>query len=68
MGEKLNWFVLGLNESSAEADIKTAYRSMALRFYPGKNIDVHTSKIMGTINEAKEGLNNTLRNNDAIRK
>ena len=29
-GEKLNLFVLGLNESSAEADMKTAYRSMAL--------------------------------------
>ena len=29
-GEKLNLFVLGLNESSTEADMKTAYRSMTL--------------------------------------
>ena len=47
--------------------MKTAYRSMALRFHPDKNIDVDTSKMMGMINEAKEGLKNTLRNNDAIR-
>ena len=66
-GEKLNLFVLGLNESSTEADMKTAYRSMALWFLPDKNIDVDTSKMMGMINEAKEGLKNTLSNNDAIR-
>ena len=66
-GEKLNLFVLGLNESSTEENMKTAYRSMALRFHPDKNIDVDTSKMMGMINEAKEGLKNTLRNNDAIR-
>ena len=29
-------FVLGLNESSTEADMKTAYFSMALRFHPDK--------------------------------
>ena len=66
-GEKLNLFVLGLNESSTEEDMKTAYCSMALQFHPDKNIDVDTSKIMGMINEAKEGLKNTLRNNDTIR-
>ena len=32
----LNLFVLGLNESSTEADIKTDYCSMALRFHPEK--------------------------------
>ena len=66
-GEKLNLFVIGLNESSIEADIKTAYCSMALQFHLDKNIDVDTSKMMGMINEAKEGLKNTLRNNDGIR-
>ena len=65
--EKLNLFVLGLNESSTEADMKTAYRSMALQFHPDKNIDVDTSKMMGMINEAKDGSKNTLRTNDAIR-
>ena len=37
-GEKLNLFVLGLNESSTEAYMKTAYCSMALRFQPDNNI------------------------------
>ena len=63
-GEKLNLFVRGLNESSTEADMKTSYRSMALRFHPDKSIDVDISKRMGMANE---GLKNTLRNNDAIR-
>ena len=66
-GEKLNLFVLGLNESSTESDMKKAYHSMALRFHPDKNIDVDTSKMMGMMNEDKEGLKNTVRNNDAIR-
>ena len=43
-GEKLNLFFLGLNESSTEADMKTACCSMALRFHPDNNIDVDTSK------------------------
>ena len=37
-GEILNLFVLGLNESSTEEDIKKAYRSMSLLFHPDKNI------------------------------
>ena len=40
---------------------------MALRFQPDKNIDVDTSKMIGMINEAKEGLKITIRNNYAIR-
>ena len=47
--------------------MKTAYCFMALRFQPDKNIDVDTSKMIGMINEAKEGLKNALRNNYAIR-
>ena len=47
--------------------MKTAYRSMALRFHPDKKIGLDTSKMMSMINEAKDGLKNTLRNNDAIR-
>ena len=50
----LNLFVLGLNESSTEADMKTAYRSMALRFHPDKNIGLDTSTMMVMINEAKD--------------
>ena len=63
----LNKFILGLNESSTEADMKTAYRSMALIFHPDKNIGLDTSKMMVMINEAKDGLKNTQHNNDAIR-
>ena len=63
----LNLFVLGLNESSTEADMKAAYSSMALQFHPDKNIDVDTSKMMGMIKEAKYVLKNKLRNNYAIR-
>ena len=40
---------------------------MSLRFHPDKNIHEDTSKVMRMINEAKEGLEDTLRNNDAIR-
>ena len=40
---------------------------MSPRFHPDKNIHEDASKIMGMINEAKEGLKITLRNNDEIR-
>ena len=63
----LNKFVLSLNESSTEADMKTAYRSMARRFHPAKNIGLDTTKITTKINEAKDVLENTLRTNDEIR-
>ena len=63
----LNKFVLSLNDSSTETDMKTAYRSMTRRFHPDKNIGLDTSKTMTMINEAKDGLENTLLTNDAIR-
>ena len=34
----LNLYVLGLNYSSAETEMKKAYYSMACRFHPDKNI------------------------------
>ena len=40
---------------------------MSLQFHSDKNIHEDASKMMGMINEAKEGLKNTLRNNDEIR-
>ena len=39
---------------------------MPLHFHPDKNIGLDTSKLMVMIKEAKEGLKNTLRTNDAI--
>ena len=40
---------------------------MSLRFHPDKNIHEDTSKVMSMINKAKKGLEDTLRNIDAIR-
>ena len=40
---------------------------MSLWSHPDKNIHEDASKMMGMLNEAKEGLKNTLRNNDSIR-
>ena len=39
---------------------------MSLRFHPDKNVHEDASKVMRMINEAKEGLEDTLRNNDVI--
>ena len=47
--------------------MKKSYRSLAPRFHPGKNQHSQVSDVMKMINEAKEGLENTLRHNDAIR-
>ena len=41
---------------------------MSLQFHSDKNIHEDASKMMGMINEAKEGLKNTLRINDAQNK
>ena len=40
---------------------------MARRFHPDKNIGLGTSEMMKMINEAKFGLQEQLRNNDASR-
>ena len=63
----LNFFVLVLNDSSTEAEIKTAYCSVALQFRPDKNIGLDTTKMMTIINDAKDELEDTLRTNDASR-
>ena len=47
--------------------MKKAYQSVSLQFNPDKNIHEDASKMMRMINEAKEGLEDTLRKNDAIR-
>ena len=45
----------------------TAYHSMALRFHHDNNIGLDTSKMMAMINEAKDGLEDTLFTNDTIK-
>ena len=63
----LNLFVLGLNDSSTEVEMKKAYHSMARRFHPEKNIGLDTTEMKKMINEAKDGLEDTLLTNDASR-
>ena len=63
----LNLFVLGLNDSSTEAEMKKTYHSMAHRFHSDKNIGLDTTEMMKMINKAKDGLEETLRTNDASR-
>ena len=63
----LNLYVLGLNYSSTEAEMKKAYHSMARRFHPDKNIGLDTTEMMEMINESKDGLEDIMRNNDASR-
>ena len=63
----LNLYVLGLNYSSTEAQMKEAYYSMARRFHPDKNIGLDTTEMMKMINKAKDGLEDTLRTNYASR-
>ena len=40
---------------------------MARRFHPDKNIGLDTTEMMKMINEAKDGLEDQLRTNDASR-
>ena len=63
----LNLHVLGLNYFSTFVEIITGYRSMARRFRPDNNYGFDTSEMMTMINTAKEGLQDQLRKNDAVR-
>ena len=63
----LNLHVLGLNYSSTFVEIIKCYRSMACRFHPDNNYGFHTTEIMTMINTAKEGLQDQLLKNDAVR-
>ena len=40
---------------------------MARRFHPDKNIELDTTEMMKMINEPKDGLEDTVRTNDASR-
>ena len=63
----LNLHVLGLNYSSTFVEMIKGYRSMAIRFHPDNNYGFDTTEMMTTINTAKEGLQDQLRKNDALR-
>ena len=63
----LNLHVFGLNYSSIFEEMIKGYRFMARRFHPDLNCGYDTTKMMTMINMAKEGLQDQLRKNDAVR-
>ena len=63
----LNLHVLGLNYSSTYLEMITSYRSISRIFHPDNNYGFDTSEMMTMINMAKEGLQQQLRKNDAVR-
>ena len=64
---QLNLYVLYLNSNSTITELNKAYRSMAHRFHPDKNIGLDTKKMMTMINTAKDGLLDLLHDNDQIK-
>ena len=63
----LNLHVLGLNYTSRFEEMIKGYCSMARRFHPDLNCGYDTTEMMTMINMAKEGLQDQLRKNDAVR-
>ena len=63
----LNLHVLGLKYSSTFVEMIKGYRSMAHGFHPDNNYGFDTTEMMTMINTAKEGLQDQLRKNDAVR-
>ena len=64
--EVFHYHVICLNESSTEDDLKKAYGKQALRSHPDKNKHPEASADFCMINEAKKGLEDVLRHNDAM--
>jgi len=50
---------LGVTKSATQADIKSAYRKMAMKYHPDKNKDSGAEEHFKEINEAYEVLGNT---------
>ena len=63
----LNLYVLGLNYYSTFVEMIKGYRYMARRFHPDNNYGFDTTEMMTMINTAKEGLQDKLRKDDAVR-
>ena len=66
-GEYCRYHVIGLNESSTEYDMKKAYHKLALQYHPEKNKHPQASTVMRMINKYKEGLEDLLRYNYAMK-
>ena len=63
----LNLYVLGLNNYSTFAEMIKGYRSMARIFHPENNYGFDTIEMTTMINMAKDGWQDQLRENDALR-
>ena len=63
----LNLHVLGLNDYSTFAEMIKGYRSMARRFHPDNNYGFDTTEMMTMINTDKDGLQDHLCENDALK-
>ena len=63
----LNSHVLGLNDYSTFAEMIKGYCSMARRFHPDNNYGFDTTEMMTMKNTARYGLQDQLRENDALR-
>ena len=63
----LNLHVRGLNYSSTFVEMIKGYLSMACIFHPDNNYGFDTTEMMTMINTSKEGLQDQLRKNDAVR-
>ena len=63
----LNLHVLGLNNYSPFAEMIKSYRSMTRRFHHDNNYGFDTTEMMTMVNTARYGLQDQLRENDALR-
>ena len=64
---ELDLHVLGLNYYSTFAEMINSYHYMACSFNQDNNYGFETTEIMKMINTDKEGLQDQLRKNDAVR-
>ncbi|MCX8489830.1 MAG: DnaJ domain-containing protein, partial [Cyclobacteriaceae bacterium] len=58
------YFILGIHIYAREADIKRAYRKLALQFHPDRNSSPDASAIFREVNEAYEILSDPQRKFD----
>ena len=64
----MHYHVIDLDESSTQDDLKNDYRKLSLQSQPDKNKHQQDSAAFRMINGAKEGLEDVLRYNYAMRR